>query len=507
MTADRSRRTVLKQAAVLAAVGSASDLEFLGRLRPVSAGEAKLDPNVVRLNRDIEPLVELLEDTPREELIQKVAQRIHGGLSYQELLAALLLAAVRNIEPRPSVGFKFHGVLVINSAHLASLASPDEHRWLPMFWALEYFKKTQSDQQRQHPWRMAPVRESAVPSADKAHRAFADAMDRWDEGAADAAAASLARHAGEQDIFELLFRYGARDFRDIGHKAIFVSNSRRTLDTVGWRYAEPVLRSLAFALLQHEGDNPAKRDGEPDRPGRKNLERANRFKPGWAGGRIDDKATRELLEVLRQGSADDASEKVVELSNAGIAPQSIWDALFLGSGELLVRRRGIVAVHAVTTTNALHYAFLTSGDDNTRRWLMLQDASFIPLFRQAIVGRGEKLDKLTVEDLVPENAGSPTDALGDIVATINQNRQLAAGKLLGYLDAHSPQPFVDAARVLIFLKGSEPHDYKFSSAAFEDYLHVSPAWRNRYLATSVYRLLGSNSPDNGLEARVKASLA
>jgi hypothetical protein len=34
------------------------------------------------------------------------------------VLAALLLAGVRNIQPRP-VGFKFHAVLVVNSAHLA----------------------------------------------------------------------------------------------------------------------------------------------------------------------------------------------------------------------------------------------------------------------------------------------------------------------------------------------------------------------------------------------------
>ena len=43
-----------------------------------------------------------------------------------------MLAGVRNIQPRP-VGFKFHAVLVVNSAHIASLASPDSDRWLPIF--------------------------------------------------------------------------------------------------------------------------------------------------------------------------------------------------------------------------------------------------------------------------------------------------------------------------------------------------------------------------------------
>ena len=46
-----------------------------------------------------------------------------------------------------------------------------------------------------------------------------------------------------------LLRYGARDFRAIGHKAIYVANSCRTLESIGWQHAEPVLRSLAYARM------------------------------------------------------------------------------------------------------------------------------------------------------------------------------------------------------------------------------------------------------------------
>ena len=103
------------------------ELSFLSLLQPVSAAETKLDPRHVRLDSGIEPLVRLLEETPRARLLEEVASRIKGGLSYQEVLAALLLAGVKNIQPRP-VGFKFHAVLVINSCHLASLAGPDSDR-------------------------------------------------------------------------------------------------------------------------------------------------------------------------------------------------------------------------------------------------------------------------------------------------------------------------------------------------------------------------------------------
>jgi len=46
--------------------------------------------------------------------------------------------------------------------------------------------------------------------------------------------------------------------------------------------------------------------------------------------------------TLRQASDLDAARGVVELIDRGIAPQGIWDALFAGAGEILLRRPGII---------------------------------------------------------------------------------------------------------------------------------------------------------------------
>src|SRR5262245_51014241 len=222
------RRSFLRLSAGAGALAGLGDLGFLAQLQPVSAAEAKLAPGLVRLHPDIEPLVRVLEDTARDKVLEEVAGRLKGGLTYRELLAALLLAGVRNIQPRP-VGFKFHAVLVINSAHLASLASADSDRWLPIFWAIDQFKSSQAADVREGDWSLGPVDEAAIPPAHRARKAFQDAMDTWDEAAADAAITGLARTAGAHEIFEVLCRYGVRDFREIGHKAIYIANSFRTL--------------------------------------------------------------------------------------------------------------------------------------------------------------------------------------------------------------------------------------------------------------------------------------
>jgi hypothetical protein len=500
-----ARRSFLKLAVGAAALAGVGDLGFLARLRPVSAAEVTLKPGMVRLHAEIEPLVRVLEDTPRQRVLEEIAGRIKSGTSYREVLAALLLAGVRNIQPRP-VGFKFHAVLVVNSAHLASLSSPDTDRWLPIFWAIDQFKSSQAADVRAGDWAMGSVDESAVPPGHRARTAFIEAMDNWDEAAADAAIVGLARSAGAHETFEILCRYGARDFREVGHKEIYVANSFRTLQAIGWHHAEPVLRSLAFALLDRVGarENPAHADLPADRPFRHNLEAARRIRAGWLDGKPSAEATTEMLNCFREGTWKDTSEKAVELLNRGVAPQSLFDAFFDGAGELLMRAPGILSLHATTFTNALHYAWQHARNDETRRLLLLQNAAFLPLFRGSSTDKGIHVDTLEPAPLKASGAA----AIAEIFAEVNTDRLLASRKMLSFLHDHpDPKPIIDAARRLIFLKGRDSHDYKFSSAVLEDCLTLAPEWRDRVLASAMFHFPGSGDPDNGLVNRTRAALA
>jgi len=488
-----SRRHLLQTGAAAGALGFLSKIPLLG------VEEVKLDPDQVQFRPEIEPLIRLLEETPRERLLEEVAGRIKTGTTYREILSALLLAGVRNIQPRP-VGFKFHAVLVVNSAHLASLNSPDSDRWLPIFWALDYFKSSQARDIQEGDWTMASVRESEVPSSAKARQLFAEGMDHWDEEKVDAATAGLARAAGAQEVFDLFVKYGARDFRDIGHKAIYVANSWRTLQAIGWKHSEPVLRSLGYALLQHTGSNPAESSHEADLPGRLNDKLQKDIRGDWQRGEVKKEATTEMLAVLRNGTWEDASRKVVELLNKKVSPQSLWDGLFQHASEMLMRKPGIISLHASTTTNALHYAHQNTFNDETRKFLLLQNAAFLTMFRD----RGGIKEGVAIDQFEPVE-GVPN--IEDIFAEITGNKETAAKKALAYLKStKDPKPFMREAQRLIYLKGTGSHDYKFSSAVLEDYHNISPQMRDRFLAASVFWLQGSGKKDTNLVARTRAAM-
>jgi hypothetical protein len=83
----------------------------------------------------------------------------------------------------------------------------------------------------------------------------------------------------------------------------------------------------------------------------------------------------------------------------------------------------------------------------------------------------------------------------------------AAQMTLLYLRAGGSAPdLITAARRLVFLKGTNSHDYKFSSAVMEDYYHLSPAWRDRFLASAMFNLRGSGARDSELVGRTRAAL-
>ncbi len=499
------RRFLIGSTALSTACISASG-KWLEAL-PMPTASVPFEP--VAFSSDIEPWVRMIESTDREKLLEKLALEIRGGqLGFQQFLSALFLAGIRNVQPRPNVGFKFHAVLVVNSARLASLASSDRERWLPLLWAADTFKASQQRDVVEGDWTMPAVADSKMPASHVAEKSFRQAMDSWDEEAADAAIAAWSRSASESELFETMAHYGSRDLRDIGHKAIYVANAFRTLGAMSWEHAEPIMRSLAFALLCRSNDpNPSQSDLEPDRAIKSNQLRIAKMRKDWLHGKADPQATMKLIESFHNTTSEDAASLVAEMLQSGVGPQSIWDALFVSSSELLMRQPGIVALHAVTTTNALAYTFRRVAAPNLRLQLLLQNASYLGMFCQRVASGMHRADK--VGDFLGD--GVPNDnvtAMEQVVQSIAKDNDLSARSLIGLLDRepNMAREFIDRARQMVFLKGTDSHDYKFSSAIMEDCFHLSPALRSKYLAMSVFKLNGPSQPDTPLMPRLRACL-
>jgi hypothetical protein len=427
-------------------------------------------------------LVALLEDTPRERLGAELVGRIRRGLREQELIAALAAAAARNVQPVPHVGFKYHSLMMLRSAQLAAAHAAPAERWLPLLWAADYFKSAQADERAASGWHQSP--RAASGSATAARRDLTAALDRWDMEAADAALVSSLRTAPPGELFPTLFWYGARDLRDIGHKAINVANAHRLMSALDPQQAQSVLRSTVAALQTATGEpNPARHDLEPDRSFRSNVQLLGSLPVSWKQGSDARGARAELRATLYRSSSVEAGAGAAGLLRQGISPDALWRVLFDTAAELILVKPSVVTLHAQTSANALHYAYRECADERTQQLALLQCASYVAMFRE-MTGASER--DCHLEELEPLPTGG--DTLEQLATDLAADRRLiAARRTLGYLQRGG-----DAAALMAWVRhnvvyyADDPHDFKYSEAVFENYLNAADAdWRHRCLGAGM----------------------
>lgn len=478
--------------------------------------DAQVTPEIVRFRPEIEPLVSLIERTPREKCAEMAVEQFRRGVSYRQMMAAQFLAGIRNVNPRPP-GFALHCVFVTHSAHLMSLEAPADARLLPLFYTLDNFKAAQERDARQPAgdYAMRPMA-GTLPPAERAAAELTAALEAWDGERAERAAAAVARHLGPSEALSQLWRYGARDYRNIGHKAIYVANAARTLEAIGWQHAEPVLRSLVLALVDFGREQKVNGYAFEDQCYTANARRVResfaKLADGWAGEAGSPAATLELLETMRRATPEEASREIFERLTKGAANAgSVWDAAHLAAAELRMRARGgaaIVGLHAPTSANALHHGWQAVGDPRLRCLLLLQAAGWMSQFRVFAAAREENLRPFSITELEPADAGGgPDRLLAEIFENLRANPDAAAARAFRMSqDRASRAQFVAAALRHTIAKADEVHYYKYLAALIEDTPLVHPDLQPRLAAAIVYYMKGQADPETAAMKRAREAL-
>lgn len=488
---------------------------------PATAAEAKVTPELVRFGPDMDPIVRLIEDTPREQCPAMMIAQLRKGLPYRHFLAALYLANIRTSEVN-------HPLAVLHSTNQLTLDLPVQERLLPTLWALDSFKfhRGRGD--------FAPslgALRGALPSAELATAEFQAGMDDFDAGRAERAIVAVIRSQGAHRVAELLWPYAARDWTFIGHFAIWVANTWRTLETVGWQYAEPSLRVVVTSIV---GQDKAL-GSQPYWSNRERVRKAFGGLPGnWAEPGGDRAFTRELLAAIREAKPDAACELAVHQLQAGkVRAGAVWDAVHLAGGEMFMcAQKNPEPLHANTAANALHYLFESGADAGNRLLILLQAVGWMCLYRSAMARKGWLREPRQILDLneaaLPE---SPDAATEEILAHLSYGpgeptapdpfqgtkgpafnsqpwRHEAAGKVFAFARKFpEPQSLVRAAHRLLPLKADwDPHRIKFPIAAWENWRWVSPEWRPHLLAAASYSFVGVDAPDTELAAQVREAV-
>lgn len=468
--------------------------ELLPALTPLllTRTEAEVTPDLFRFRPELEPLVSLIERTPRDKCAAMAVDQLRRGVSYRQFMAALFLAGIRNVNPRPP-GFAMHCVFVVHAAHLLSLEAPADARLLPMFFALDEFKKSQ-DRDASSPTGDYTMRaiSGALPSPEKAANELQAAMEAWDSERAERAITVLAGQRSVPEIFDLLWAYGVRDYRNIGHKAIYTANAIRTLQTIGEQHAEPVLRSLVLGLLDFGKERKVNGYAFEDQCYLGNVKRSRetftRLASGWMDERSSRDAVKSTMSAIHDSLPDEACAAVAaRLVKGDVAAGSVWDSVHLAAAELRMRVSSgpIAAIHAVTSANGLRHCYLAATTPATRHLILLQAVGWMTQFRTLIEAAKPEPRKFDITELQP--ADTPD-----------------AGKDLDSAAAHAMRQAMEPSTRMAFqsqvlrhtiAKANEVHYYKYQAALLEDIPLVSTEWRPHFTAVTVYYAKTANDAE------------
>lgn len=460
----------------------------------------------------IEPVIRRILEAPRDACVEMLTEEFGRGLTYRQALTALFIAANRSPEAH-------HEVYVIYAIDQMSLDTIGRERLVPIFWGLDSFKRQQERYTKQHRLDL----KGELSSGPKTLEEFREAMESWDQERAEGAIIGLSRSYGPRVTLEELWHYGVREWGFIGHKIIAVANCWRSLQTVGWRYAEPMLRFLVADLLTRVEDFE-------NQPFATNLERAQNgiasTEADWARQGGDTTATIELLSAMRAGLVDEASDTAFrQIIESKVPAGAIWDAVFLSAAELMychqnggyADKHGLNTrpLHSNTIANAMHYAFSDTSSPRTRFLILLQAVAWITEFIRKENARGNLRDlnitDLSEEDLPDDAAGAADTILSGIpTRELKQeipnrsSHDLASRQAFAYgRKGLELDYFTRKARQLICRKANpDAHDYKFPVAIFQNYGTISPEWRDHLLATSVQWLHGDRKPDSSVFQRL-----
>jgi hypothetical protein len=484
----RTRREFLGQVGqgtLLATLGCGIANEF-GLAPAVAGGE----PEALNFGA-IEPLVQLMQDTPAKNLIPTLVDKLKGGTDLHTLITAGALANARTFGGEDYVGF--HTVMAMAPSYYMSKEMPAGQEALPIFKVLRRNTQCIQDHGGRKSEVMHAVKPGELPSGD-ADAALQAVVRKRDMNGAEQIFAALAQGTPEDAFNHLL--HAVQDHTDV-HRTVLPYRSWDLLGIIGMERAHTMLRqSLRFCVSWNNGGI-----GEPGEILVKMLDEHKLMGREAGTRKAEDSWVDKFSQTLFNATAQQAAEAAAAALAEGIAPADIGEAITLAANQLVLRDHGRTAemevpgkpmgsvhgdsigVHACDSANAWRNMARVSNTRNNFACLIL---GAYQVARDRVQRGGDFLhwSPLPVHQHVEGMKETDPDSLlrkaEDAVRSNMQAHACAAIARYGDLN-HNPR---EAFNLLLKYAVSEEgalHAEKFYRSCYEEFQATRPAFRSRYL--------------------------
>ncbi len=343
--------------------------------------QAKESPNELTFG-ELEPLVELLQETPPAKLLPLLTERWQKGTDLKDLVAAAALANVRTFGGEDYIGF--HTMMAMMPAYHMARELPSERSPLPVFKVL--YRNTNRLQEKggRKDEVLHPVPAGSIPDGKVGDEVLREAVRRQDLKGAESTFAALARKSAEDAFNSLL--YVVEDGTEV-HRVVMAYRAWDLLDLVGKERAHTVLRQSVHYCVQSEQRPEYFMESRALLP--KLLDQYH-LADKKSGQRVPDDAwVDQMSQTFFKSTPAQAAEAAAAALAEGLAPDAIGEAISLTANQLVLRDNGrpqnqtsagkpvgsthgdSIGVHASDSANAWRNIARVSNARNTFACLIL----------------------------------------------------------------------------------------------------------------------------------------
>jgi hypothetical protein len=466
---------------LVASVGSAVAADLGLASANASEGKEALDFG------KLEPLVEVLQDTPPAKLMPVLVDKIKAGTDLRTLVAAGALANARTFGGKHYDGY--HTFMALAPAYDMATQLPEAQKPLPVLKVL-YRNATHiqavGGRAREV---LHPVKATPLPEGKVGGEALQEATRRNDPATAEGYFATIA-HGDTDDAFNHIM-YCVEDDINV-HRVVLAWRAWATLEFTGKEHAQTLLRqTIEFCCNENRGGRPvAIRTLLP-----KLLDQYGLLGKKLGTRQADDAWVEKLAEVVYSGGREKAADAAAAALAEGVAPASVNDAIALAANRLLLcdpgrgqadgfKQKGSVhgdsvGLHASDAANAWRNISKVSNHRNTVASII------VGAYHTGGQNGGQLKQPNHTAELEKVKAADQAAFLSQTEDAIKTGNQVVAAALAQkYGEAgHPVRPLLDVLLKYGVSEDGALHAEKYYRTATEEFATMRPAYQWRQIVS------------------------
>ena len=462
-------------------------------------------PQRVQFSDAIEPLVQFIEETPPDEILDRTLDKLRAGVSTQTMLTASALAVVRSTDLPPGHhGGPLHPLVGLHAISQLVDRLEGEDRFLPVMQHVALSNK-HIHHPAMGPYALLEFAPEDAGGVEATKKAFLAAINRGENNKADHLFLWLWDNAPRMEVFDLLlsiaipknivddhyFAFPAFTWRALENEAVdpayFSVLMRPAVRYVSRYPVPPAIPEVEMLIEEHELMTRVTRQesGEDETAGIGEL--------GEAIGRVDVFA--DIPVLMAKALAD------------GLSLEGAGEALSIGAAGLFLRSLGgnPMDVHLHTSANLRRYLLKFEGLNLRNKLLLLLTWQSGPEIRST-TGRLQpppQPDWTAVAALPPRSQEALLDAIAHCIYTQpptdwSQVSNLGLMRAVPEVRAavnlatqymksgYDPQALIARlADIVCHDNFTEMHAFKHHQAIVEEYYATREPWRWMHLVCGV----------------------